>query len=304
MEIELGHIGIILLDHSKTRLSKVIKKIKGSDFNTSKLVKEEIVDILQNQSLETLFLAFDGAIFARNSVYHFVKFGRDAEMKKVRKSSEKFSKNINDFVSLKAEGVKPLRMKKEPTLLKVFNGKKGVLYFLFGNKGKHTYIRQNFKLKRINEPCYDLCVWDSSTSILQIRSAHNTQYYINYFKEALTNSPAPVYDLLEVTEDNFNEFVEGINGKVRSVKGKDPSRTKEYVQKDYMSRADIDIRNVDSYDDDLDGYDILSHGVDFSWNSKQYTIYVSLKKGSFWLRKGDPSEGLLKYLQDVIIELA
>lgn len=309
MEIELTHIGLIIMQHPKHRIVKVFKDLSGNKISTHNLSKAEIVGLLQEYDEKLLVKAFKDMLFASNQSLTFVRYSRretdsgKVVQKEIQNGLSAIKKNIEVYETLAANGYSPLRLGKEPTLLKIFSLDKNKTAFLFGSTGKTLFIRKNLKLVRTSDPDFDLCVWDNTKNVLQIRSAQNVEFYKDYFSKMLKNSPDAIYENLTVDPDSFDEFVARIGGIVRSVKGKDPTKLKSYLEKDLKSQSDVDVRTVESYDEDIDGYDIISHGVDFIYGGMPYTVHVGMKTGSVWLRFGDPTEDLLNFLQEVVLEL-
>lgn len=309
MEISLSHLGLILMQHSKNRLGKVLQDLKGEKINTRAMAKAEIVQALQGYSEKELVKSFDGSLFTSNQSLTFVKFTRFHEVKgeKVLKDVSNgiiaLKKNIKDFSKLEKLGESPQILKSKPDLLKIIKISREKTGFLFANKGATVFIRKNLKLIESSEPNFDLCVWDNDSGILQVRSAHNVDYYKDFFAKNLKNSPDAHFQSLIVDPGSFDVFVRKINGTVRTVKGKDQTRQKGYLEKEFKSQGGADVRMVPTYNADLQGYEILSHGVDFKYEGESYTIYVGFKKGTVWLRFGEPTEKLIQKLQKVISEL-
>lgn len=300
MELEIGHLGVLLLEHPKHRLVKIAKNLEGSDFNASEFTKEELVEYIErSHTFNDVQKSFKNGLFSSPGVVYFYNLKPDQNRKKIPSSLSRIKANLKNYNKLLKTGEKPTRFSAQPSLIRVFEWSNRY-YFLFAGKGRKSFQKKGFKLKEITEPRFEICVWDSPKSILQIRTAHNTAFYHNFFLDLLTNSPRPLSKPLDITQTLFPQFVTAINGTVRTVKGKSRTRTMDYLTKEYKSRPRLDIRQVASYSADLQGYDIISHAVEFDYNGDDYSIYVNFSKGSFWIRKGDPNEEVYRYVQDIV----
>lgn len=86
-------------------------------------------------------------------------------------------------------------------------------------------------------------------------------------------------------------------------RGKSERQNSQLQTKEITSREDLDIRDTDGYEDEMDGFEVLSHGIDFEFGNQAYRIYVGLKRGTIYFKKGSVSEDLVAHIQGVVTSL-
>lgn len=303
-EFNLDAKKILLKLHENKELKEIYKKVVKKKPTRGLSHFDLIREIANKTSIKDLVQEYASTIFAKNTTIKNYRVIRENGNPIVRGFNQlKTTFNTDEWVKLTNEGLKPRDLSDKAKLMFILK-KANKAYFLFALPGQKKEIVEGLKIKKVLQPIFTIAAWNDVSSYLEIRGKDGRKLVLDFFDKKLSkafNENIGFNHIRIDDQERLLKFKKLVNGRERRGRFRNSEREIEDIT--MISQVDKELSETEKYDN-LQDEDYLqtATGIDFTFETKPYTVWIGLTTGSVWIRTGDVEESVLDYLRSNLIK--